>query len=769
MGVNAQAALRMLRERARQLVTRGMAECCRCANDELFAQVECAEDVEEQTRYLDAMRIWHGAHRMVGAGLARRLDQALGGWAAGAEPAANPPEGEPPRWIDGEDLTELIRIDAMAAAVRTRIHPALTELIARVEALTGTSMPARQFAFAPDFVLGAFAREISALGLDAGARRILLRSCQETLLEALSGVVTQANGLLRSLGVALPADDRGGTPTDPDAASASNNAASAPSPPGTGPAAAGEEAAAPHGPPPRGASLRLVATLSGERSWAGAAEPWSAELPLTELPLTELPATELPLAELPLAELPLTELPLTELLRELAGERCDPDADPPSGLLERARAGLASRGRQLDALHPLDLQLLRLIDALFGNLAEGWMPQPLRELLRGADVAIAALASRDPQFLDKPWHPGRRLLAEIIVAASELLDPDDYRDAELFRGAVEMIAALGRLPAQPRRLAQRLVEFVALVERERDHAEQRAEWILQEAGVQERANTAHGRVAAVVGARLIGRNYPLALLDLVERAWCRVLFLAWFRYGDSAPQWHAAVHLLDQLVGLLGDEQPDPDLVERVWLALGDNLDRIAFNRFEARRLLDDLRGCLGGDAAEMQRPGVVWAPEEARELGDPRLRVAIAALRLALPGEPEAEDHRLEQALSDVDLSRADSLRPSGWLEIEDDATGERLRARLLGVVQPSGMHLLDAGKGGIHRLPKRRLALALKEGRLLARDNSRLFEQALERAFEQVSEAIGLCQPGSSQPELHQSGSPSATIHALPVRRTL
>ncbi|HEX4881768.1 MAG TPA: DUF1631 family protein [Porticoccaceae bacterium] len=741
MGVNAQAALRMLRERARQFVTRGMAECCRCANDELFAQVECAEDAEDQTRYMDAMRIWHGAHRMVGAGLARRLDQALGGWAAGAEPAGHPAEGEPPRWIDGEDLTELIRIDAMAAAVRTAVHPALAELIARVETLTGTSIPPRQFAFAPDFVLSAFAREISALGLDADARRILLRSCQETLLEALSGVVAQANGLLRSLGVALPADGRGGMPREPDVASGSSTAsasnaasASAGALAGTGLAAAGEGATAPHGPPRRGASLRLVATLPGERSQVDA-------------------------AELSLAELPLAELPLAELLRELAGQRRNPDAGPPPGLLERAQAALASRGRQLDALHPLDLQLLRLIDALFGRLAEGWMPQPLRELLAGADVAIAALASRDPQFLDKPWHPGRRLLAEIIVAASDLLDPDDYHDAELFRCAAEMIAALGRLPAEPRRLAQRLVEFVAVVERAREHAEQQAERILQEAGVQERANVAHGRVAAVVGARLIGRNYPLALLDLVERAWCRVLFLAWFRYGDSAPQWHAAVHLLDQLVGLLGDAQPDADLVERLWLALGDSLDRIAFNRFEARRLLDDLRGCLGGDVAGMQRPGVIWAPEEARELGDPRLRVAIAALRLALPGEPEAEDHRLEQSLSDVDLSRTDSLRPGGWIEIEDDATGERMRARLLGVVQPSGMHLLDAGKGGIQRVPKRRLALALKEGRLLARDNSRLFEQALDRALEQVSEAVGLRQPESS----------SATIHALPVRRTL
>lgn len=146
-------------------------------------------------------------------------------------------------------------------------------------------------------------------------------------------------------------------------------------------------------------------------------------------------------------------------------------------------------------------------------------------------------------------------------------------------------------------------------------------------------------MAAVLGARLGGRVWPLALLNLVERAWCRVLFLAWFRAGESAPQWRSAVHLLDQVVGVLGDAVPDAELVARLWQALAERLDEIAFDSFAARRLLDELRGCVGAAAPHAPVPGVVWTPQEARELGDPRQPVLVDTLRLALPGEPEVED----------------------------------------------------------------------------------------------------------------------------------
>lgn len=703
MAVNTDAALRMLRERGRQFVTRGMRDCLARANDALFALVEGAADADQQSHCMDAMRTWHGGRRAVSEGFSRRVDLAFAVLGDRARASSRIP-AEPLRLVDDEELADMIMVDAMAAAAAATVKQPLAELGARVEALLGAPLGVRELPLSPEFVIGAFAREITALGVDSRARQVLLRAGEATLLRTLPEVVSQANDLLRNLGVGMAAEPESAVEEvqAPDAPNAAAGAAAEAAGPGPQPAGTPRTAAS-----RRSASRRLLATLP-----PGCADPQGDHGARQEL---------------------------AELFGALAREPRRQCGAQRRGLLARAQAALAQRGSSLASLHPLDRQLLTLVDTLFEAMESGtWMPMPLSELLDGADVPVAELASGDPAFIDKPWHPGRRLLNEIISAATDYLDQEGYADQALFRRAEEAIESLGRLAAEPRRLAQLLAEFVGLVEGERERTEKLAERALGEAAARERTNLAHRRVAEVLNGRLAGRSCPLALVNLLERAWCRVLFLAWFRSGEDSQQWRAAIHLLDQLLGLLGDERPDAELVEPLWDAFGERLEGIAFDSFEARRLLADLRGCLArGAAPSGYPPGTLWTPEEARELGDPRLPVAVTSLRLALPGEPGPEGEEEECSLSDIDLSRADSLRVGGWVEFEE-AGGERVRARLLGVVQPSGTHVLSEREGGaVRRVSRRRLALAMKEGRLIALDNSRLFEEALERGLDRVAAA--------------------------------
>ncbi|MBK9425883.1 MAG: DUF1631 family protein [Gammaproteobacteria bacterium] len=226
----------------------------------------------------------------------------------------------------------------------------------------------------------------------------------------------------------------------------------------------------------------------------------------------------------------------------------------------------------------------------------------------------------------------------------------------------------------------------------------------------------HG--ARLLDSHLKGRRYPLALIDMLEHGWCRVLFDAWFTYGEQSSQWRGAVHLLDQLVGVMGDAEPDQELVTRLLETVAARLDAIAFDRFEARCLLDGLRLCLGGDAQPSPVPSsLVLTLAEARELNDPRLLVTVDGLQLALPGDmaPVANDFSAD--LDEIDLGRADALRPGVWVEFRD-AEAHRCRARLLGVVQPADTHVFGDPDGTVVRqLPRLRLALALREERDRAR----------------------------------------------------
>ena len=698
MPVNADAALRMLRERGRQLVARGVGDWQARVNDDLFALVEAAADPADQTRRMDALRIWHAARRALAEGFGGRVERAFRALAARDAAVAGPAEqGGALRLMDDDELADMILMDVLAASASAAIQQPLAELSARLETLIGARPGLREIPLAPEFLIAALGQEIGAVGLPPEARQALLRAGEATLLRALPEVVQQANQLLRELGVGISNDAEAGPvapPADADAADATR-----------APPSAGGWAAAP----------------------SGSAAPRAVRRPTSRRLLATLPADCAGLRDAHADQENLAELlsGLARLPRPPPGQR--------AGLVARARASLAQKGLGLTDLHPLDRQLLTLVDTLFDALKEGsWVPPQLDELLGAADVPVAELAHSDPAFLDKPWHPGRRLLNEIIGSATDYLEQHAYADQELFRRAAEAIESLGQIGAEPGRLAQLLTEFIALVERERERIGKLAERALREAAARERTELAHRRVAEALDARLVGRNCPLALVNLLERAWCRVLFLAWFRSGEGSPPWRAALHLLDQLQGLLGDDQPDAELAERLWAALAERLEDIAFDSLEARALLADLRACL--DRAPLPArfpPATVLTPEEARELGDPRLGVMVDALRLAMPGAPAAVGAEPETALDDVDLSRTDSLRIGSWIEF-DDGDGQRIRARLLGVVQPSGTHLLGSGEGGAVRpVPKRRLALALKEGRLIALDNSRLFERALERAL--------------------------------------
>lgn len=685
MAVSCEAALRMLRERARQFMSTAMAGCVASANDSLFELTKAAPDAATQTRYLDAMRLWHGARRSLADALLTSVDSAFTalGERTPAPPAVVP--GASLGLASDEELEELIAINAMVTETMALMDAVLGRLLGRVEALCGAILAPHEFPLTPHFMLTRLAREMDPLGLAPQARLAILRACHATQSRTLPGVVAQADELLEQLGVA-PRRDTLAPALVAGRADAVTMPAGAASALGSSGAASGE----------------------GSRPDPDRAAPDAACRALLD--------------------------GLRRLAPVPGGRR--------RSIRIRLEGALARMGRSLADLDPEDLHRVQLVDALFDEMTnETWMPAALGELLAAAETAVVALASADPTFLAKPLHPARRLLQEIIVAATDFLHMENYADQELFRRAGEAIDRLTELRADPERLAALLVEFVSLVEREREQGERRAAPALRDASSRERTDAAHARVARILNDRVTGRGYPLALIDMLERGWCRVLFDAWLKHGEQSSQWRGAVHLLDQLVGVMGDVEPDQELVARLLEALATHLDAIALDPFDARGLLDSLRLCLNPDAISgpvtpsPAPPSLMLTPGEARELDDPRLLVTANRLELALPGDPARVAHAGAADLDEFDLGRADALRPGSWVEFRD-AAGDGRRAQLLGVVQPADTHVFGDPDGTVFRqLPRLQLALALREGSALVLDHAPLFDRALARASRRVA----------------------------------
>jgi hypothetical protein len=689
MTVSCQAALRMLRERARQFMASGMAACVARANDNLFELTKAAADADAQTQYLDAMRLWHGARRGVADALLGCVDNAF--TALGARSAVAP--GAAQGLVSDEELEEIIAIDTMAAAATEPMREVLGRLLGRVEALCGATLTPREFPLTPHFMLTRLAREIGRLGLAPQARLAILRACHETQLRILPGVVAQADALLDQLGVT-----------------------------------------------PRGAAgySGMEPGLVVSRTWT------SRRVPAVESAAVvgASAASGVTSSDVAAPDIDSTA-PGAELCALLDGLRA-PAPAPGSGRVSirtRLEGALRRRGRSVAELGPEVVHRVQLVDALFDEMAKGtWITPALGELLTAAEVPVLALASADPAFLAKPLHPARRLLQEIIVAATDFLHMEHYADQELFRCAGAAIGSLTEARADTNRLAALLIEFASRADRERERAAQRAEPALRAASARERTDAAHARVARLLDGRLKGRRYPLALIDMLEHGWSRVLYDAWFTYGEQSSQWRGAVHLLDQLVGVMGDAEPDQELVARLLATVAAHLDAIALDRFEARRLLDGLRLCLGGDAQPGSAPpSLVLTPAEARELNDPRLLVAVDGLHLGLPGDTAPAANEFSADLDEVDLGRADALRPGGWVEFRD-AEAHRCRVRLLGVVQPADTHVFGDPDGTVvRRLPRLRLALALREGGAIALDNAQFFDRALDQARSRIAAECG------------------------------
>lgn len=689
MTVSCQAALRMLRERARQFMASGMAACVARANDNLFELTKAAANPAQQTQYLDALRLWQGARRSVADALLGCVDNAF--TALGARSAVAPSAAQ--GLVSDEELEEIIAIDTMATASTEPMRAVLGRLLGRVEALCGATLTPREFPLTPHFMLTRLAREMDRLGLAPQARLAILRACHETQLRSLPGVVAQADELLDQLGVMLQGD-AGHFAMEPELAVSST-----------------------------WISRHVPAAESAAVVGAGAASGVAS----SEVASPEIDSTA----------------PGAELCTLLGGLRA-PAPVPGSGRVSirtRLEGALLRRGRSVAELDPDLVHRVQLIDALFDEMANGtWITAALGELLAAAETPVLILASADPTFLAKPLHPARRLLQEIIVAATDFLHMEHYADQELFRCAGAAIGRLTEARADTNRLAALLIEFASRADQERERAAQRAEPALRAASARERTDVAHARVARLLDSRLKGRRYPLALIDMLEWGWCRVLFDAWFKHGEQSSQWRGAVHLLDQLVGVMGDAEPDQELVARLLATVAARLDAIALDRLEVRRLLDGLHLCLGEDAQPGPAPpSLVLTPAEARELNDPRLLVAVEGLQLALPGDAAPVANDFSADLDEVDLGRADALRPGGWVEFRD-AEAHRCRARLLGVVQPADTHVFGDPDGTVvRRLPRLRLALALREGSAIALDNAQFFDRALDQARSRMAAECG------------------------------
>lgn len=633
-------------------------------------------------------------------------------------------------------LEEMILLDNMVSKVVSRCDRSLDLLTERLSAIVGRPISEKSNPLVPEFLCEAFSRQAAALKLEFSPKLVLYKLFESAVLTDWPNLVQECNDHLLKAGVLpdlekkrpairkSPASDVPAKPARPDMASGRQPYRPAPpdytgferpvAPPGIRERVAGTGSSfARRGP---GVDLRTGDVLAdlqrhlreqerrrvGERGGdSGDAAPSQQASALDADQLASLFTSW------------RNNLDHQQRLDALASQGLE-------GALEDI---LGRSGQSLDALSTVDRGLLRVIDRTFDCLKAMVRQQHEMNLLLNLALPAAWLALKDPLFLERRGHPGRRLMNELCRVASTLEEGESRHDP--LRGKVdEIIERLNSFDVTLNQQSQLLAELIDVIEKDRRNTSLREERVLQEADSQARLAEARDQVIRMLTDRLVGRRWPAFLVPFCEKAWSRVLFMTLLReggqsvHGPASEEWRRVQGLLDRLlVRVAARRAVSDDERSELVSSLGAELQHIGYDPGEARRHLDNLSAFFARLPAAGGRDG----------------DVLVERLSVDLPGQScPSED--VPREIDSETLAFVDALRRGAWLEFRDE-DGKTLRCRLAGSVRASSQLIFTNRRGvKVAQEHRHRMAVKMQEGKVIVLDNSHLFDQAYNDVLNDV-----------------------------------
>ena len=707
-------ALRMLADRQRLFLTEGLELTLARVNQTFFDIADSSPEAALQTNYFDAMKVLSAQRKHIQMDVVERVFEAFSALMIAG--ASSPGLGEADSsghlsldklaLVEDDELEAIIVMDTMVSIARNNLHSRGSSFTGRLTTVLGRVLDPSSSPFDPEYLVNCFDSCSRQLGLGLQPRISLLKLFGTVVLAGLPDFLEESDALLEGLGVKPTylddsVDDLVEEEETPENEPLPEELVSTP------PGVASDSA---HGILDR-ASSRLMSEL-----------PESIKAQVDEASQD--------------VEYPRLSVAVTRLLQV---EDVEAANTGPSSIHEQIGDELARQGQSFEDLHPLDRHLIDLMDTLFEQAGKRqWSSAVLSDLLGKVELPAVNLAVSDAAFLDREYHPARRLFNELAAVASHFQAGSEPVADPLYQKIEEVVGCLRGVQNDTRRLTDLLSEFIEAAEKDRLRCARLSARTMEEVLAKEKTNKSYEQVEQTLKSRVCGGGQPLFLIDFVEQAWCKVMFLAYVKHGVESPEWLTGVHLLDQLVGLVGDpESADMEYVRKLLAALETSLEHIAYDRFESSRLLRQVKDFFV--AGDTESSLIVLEKGEARDAEQYFAQVLVNSLDLAIPGEPGLMEEDLAAQLADRDLSRVDSITQGSWVEFRN-VVGEPVCGRLLGVIPSSDKFVFGDRVGNkVAEAHRYRLALAMKEGNLVLLDNSHLFDQALSEAFELVRQKAG------------------------------
>lgn len=733
------APLCALRDLTRKFLLQRLSTVFEHVDDAFFDLADRAESNSEQTAYFDAMRMIRLERKAIEQKFSITMDQAfqqLGnvnyqGIAYDLEKSGS----FNLEVVENEDLEETIALDSMVSKVSQHHKHELKKIITRINFMVPAEVVANSNPVGPEIVCNALNEASECLEIGIRSRLVLFKLIDRHMIDGMGELLKKSNDMLCEMGV-LP---------DLDKKQRAKNSGRRPA----------RKPAIPAG---GGGSSSMGPTVD---DLYGALDESTDNNPLLAQLQSFLQQSEV-LAPTTGVE-PVALDDLIDLVSDLKGEWVEQQTNEQT-LLGLIQGSLQSRGNA--GLGSRDHSVVHLLDQLFERIRkEPGVSGGLGKELRKLEMPILRIALQDSNFFAKEKHPARQLLNKITEASIGYSDDADFTSDPVGKAITNVANILNKSdPLDNEGLGKLLMNFMALVEKERRGTSAREQRLVEEVAAKEKVNQARQLVEATLAERMEGKRFPQVLVTFAEDAWCKVMFLAYLRYDKNPEQWQSSVQILDQILGYIPNKEASHDDVVALLASIRQSLEDITYDPYDL--------GCLIGALEQFLTPGVVKdaaevelhedtildinelpsteskvpVPEQQKEvvrsveIHQSEIsqqafleEVTVETLKADIPGSSKADEvnDTHEEAVEDEFIKTASALGRGSWVDFMDKEAPNR-RCKVAGIISPPGKYIFVNRQGAkVVEMNRNAVAGGIKNESLVVVESVRMFDRALEQVI--------------------------------------
>lgn len=210
--------------------------------------------------------------------------------------------------------------------------------------------------------------------------------------------------------------------------------------------------------------------------------------------------------------------------------------------------GLRSSGA-IGQMAPTQDMTLEIVSLLFDYiLQDKSIPDALKALLGRLQIPVLKVAILEREVFSHKTHPARRLLDTLARAAVGWYEGLPQSDALYDKMAQAIDRIVTEFDDDVALFQQVLEDFTAFIERETEHAEQRAEKSSRSLRTREQIVLAKMAVDEQLRARLKGFDVREFVQNFLLDYWRQLLIIAHVEHGVGSDEWRAQLHTVDELV-----------------------------------------------------------------------------------------------------------------------------------------------------------------------------------------------------------------------------